>query len=141
MITLISFFFLLFFSTLFSILFSYFILEEDENNFNVILISILASSIAFILSKSINSVDSNLTYSLAIFMMIYLSINFLKSSNQTQQILFIFPAIIGLLIGFGFIFEVIILMTFLYVVKSSFTYMHTSDEFFDEEAKNEKNDK
>ena len=141
MITLISFFFLLFFSTLFSILFSYFILEEDENNFNIILISILASSIAFILNKSVNSVDSNLTYSLAIFMMIYLSINFLKSSNQTQQILFIFPAIIGLLIGFGFIFEVIILMAFLYVVKSSFTYMHTSDEFFDKEAKNEKNDK
>jgi len=141
MITLISFFFLLFFSTLFSILFSYFILEEENNHFIVILISLLASLIAFILNKSTNSADSNLTYSLAIFIVIYLSVNFLKSNNQAQKILFIFPAIIGLLIGFGFIFEVIILMVFLYVIKSSFVYFHTSDELFDEEAKNEENDK
>ena len=133
MVALISFFFLLFFSALFAILFSYFILEDENDNLNVVLITILASSIAFILGQSIDSSNSALTYALGLMMIVYLSNNFLKSTSKTQMILLIFPGIIGMLIGFGFIFEVIILMIFLYVIRTSFREMYNVSKNYDGE--------
>ena len=140
MLALISFFFLLFFSTFFSTLFSYFIIEEEKNNFNIVLFSILGTSIAFILNHS-SSMDTSLAYGISIFIIVYISSNFLNDLNETKKILFIFPGIIGLMVGFGLIFKVIILMAFLYIIKSIFNYTHGSEDLDLEEYQNEENDK
>ena len=120
MVTLISFFFLLFFATLFSILFSYFIMDDDKDNINVALIAILGALISFILDHNIGNGNPGITYGLGLFSVIYLSKNFIGSFSEAEDLLLFFPGIIGLLIGFGFIFEVIVLMFFLYMVRSSF---------------------
>jgi len=140
MLALISFFFLLFFSTLFSILFSYFIIEEEKNNVNAVLFSILGTSIAFILNQSSN-IDSSLAYGISIFIIVYISSNFSNDLNEKRRMLFIFPGIIGLMIGFGLIFKVIILMAFLYIIKNSFKYAYNSDDLDLEEYKNKENNK
>ena len=120
MVTLISFFFLLFFATLFSIVFSYFIMDDDKDNLNVVLIAILGALISFILDHNIGSDNPSITYGLGLFSVVYLSKNFIGNFDKTEDLLLFFPGVIGLLIGFGFIFEVIVLMFFLYMVRSSF---------------------
>ena len=127
MVTLISFFFLLFFATLFSILFSYFIMDDDKDNINVALIAILGALISFILDYNAGNGNPGITYRQGLFSVIYLSKNFIGDFGEAEDLLLFFPGIIGLLIGFGFIFEVIVLMFFLYMVRSSFGRINSQD--------------
>ena len=140
MLALISFFFLLFYSTLFSVLFSYFIIEEEKYNLNIVLFSILGTSVAFILNQFSN-IDSSLSYVVSIFIIVYISSNSFNSLNETKKMLFIFPSIIGLMVGFGLIFKVMILMAFLYIIKSSFQHVYSSDDLDLEEYQNKENNK
>ena len=137
MLASISFFFLLFFSTFFSIIFSYFILEE-ENNLNIILYSILGTSVAFIVNQ-VSDGNHSFSYCISIFSVLYLSTVFFNDSNKNQKILFVFPRIIGLMIGFGLIFNSILLMCFLYIAKNNFNYIYTSKKLDSENNKNEEN--
>ena len=126
MFGLLAFFFKLFFSTFFSILFSYFIIEEEENNIAIILFAILGTSLALIVNHSIAS-DSSLSFSILILTIICLSYNFFNISMGNEKILFIFPGIIGLMIGFGLIFQSIIVIVFLYIAKNNLAYLYESD--------------
>lgn len=139
MLASISFFFLLFFSTFFSIVFSYFILEEEEeNNLNIILYSILGTSVAFIVNQASDG-NHSFSYGISIFSVLYLSTVFFNDLNKNQRILFVFPGIIGLMIGFGLIFNSILLMCFLYIAKNNFNYLYTSKKLDSENNKNEEN--
>ena len=126
MFGLLAFFFKLFFSTFFSILFSYFIIEEEKNNIAIISFGILGTSLALIVNHSIVS-DHSLSYSILILSIIYLSCNFFNISMGNEKILLIFPGIIGLMIGFGLIFQSIIVIVFLYIAKNKLAYMYESN--------------
>ena len=123
MFGLLAFFFKLFFSTFFSILFSYFIIEEEENNIAIILFAILGTSLALIVNHSA-ALDYSLSYSILILTIIYLSYNFFNISMGNERIFFIFPGIIGLMIGFGLILQSIIVIVFLYIAKNNLAYMY-----------------
>ena len=140
MFGLIAFFLKLFFSTFFSILFSYFIIEEEKSNFGIILFAILGTSIASIVNHSSNA-ESSISLGILIFTLIYLSYKFFNTFDENEKILFLFPGIIGLMIGFGLIFHSIILIVFIYIAKNNLNYIYDStitDSNVDENQKNRK---
>ena len=140
MFALLVFFFKLFFSTFFSILFSYFIIEEEENNLGVILFSILGTSLALIVMQS--SIANNaLSNSILIASILYLSYNFFNILHENKKLLFIFPGIIGLMVGFGLIFQSILVLAFLYLAKNSLNYIYESKTADNNMPENEENDK
>ena len=140
MFGLIAFFFKLFFSTFFSILFSYFIIEEEESNFGIILFAILGTSIASIMNQFPNA-DNSISLSILIFTLIYLSYKFFNTFNENEKILFLFPGIIGLMIGFGLIFHSIILIAFIYIAKNNLNYIYDSNISDSNIEENQKNSK
>ena len=71
--------------------------------------------------------DHSLSYSILILSIIYLSCNFFNISKGNEKILLIFPGIIGLMIGFGLIFQSIIVIVFLYIAKNKLAYMYESN--------------
>ena len=137
MFGLLVFFFKLFFSTFFCILFSYFILEEEENNLGVILFGILGAVLS-ILSSSAS--DSGFFISILIFSVLYFSYSSFNISTDVKKIFFIFPGLIGFLVGLGMIFETILVLLFLYFAKNNLEYIykpHSAELNIDDE--NEKN--
>ena len=135
MFGLLAFFFKLFFSTFFAILFSYFIIEEEKNNISIIVFSMLGTSLASTASYSMIS-DYSLSYSILVLAMLYLSYNFFNISINRERIFFIFPGIIGLMIGFGLILQSVIIIIFLYIAKNNLTYMYESNSSDDNIEKN-----
>jgi len=138
MFGLLVFFFKLFFSIFFAILFSYFILEEEENNVAIILFSILGLSLSLFTTCSLSE-NSNLALSILAFSIIYLSFNFFNISHENKKLLFIFPGLIGLLIGIGVIFEVILILGALYIAKNSLNYIYESKTESNNIQESEKN--
>ena len=136
-----GFFFKLFFSTFFSILYSYFIIEEEGNNLEVMLFAILATSIASIV-KYYPDLGGGFSYSILIFTIIYCAYNFFNIQDRNKRILFIFPGIIGLMIGLTLMIEAIILMGFLYIVKNNLNHISSdsniSDSNLEESEENNK---
>ena len=112
-------------------IFSYFIIEEEKNNIAIILFAILGTSLALIVNHSI-ALDYSLSYSILILTIIYLSYNFFNISMDRERIFFIFPGIIGLMIGFGLILQSVIIIIFLYIAKNNLTYMYESNSSDDE---------
>ena len=140
MFSLLVFFFKLFFTTFFSILFSYFIIEEEENNLGVILFGILGVSLSSIVMR-FSVPDLNISISILIFSVLYLSYNFFNISYQDKTLLFIFPGIIGLMVGLGLIFEAILILAFLYIAKNSLDYIYEAKVEDDNIQENEENNK
>ena len=138
MFSLLAFFFKLFFSTFFSILFSYFIIEDEENNLGVILLGILGVSLSMLSSESTGAYNS-ISISLLAFTIILLSYYFFEIANDSEKLLFVFPGLIGLMIGLGLIMESIFIIGFLYVAKNSLNYIYDSDNHGDSASKNEEN--
>ena len=139
MFSLLAFFFKLFFSTFFSILFSYFIIEDEENNLGVILLGILGVSLSMLSSESTGTYNS-ISISLLAFTIILLSYYFFEIANDSEKLLFVFPGLIGFMIGLGLIMESIFIIGFLYVAKNSLNYIYDSDTRGDSASKNEENE-
>ena len=140
MFGLLAFFFKLFFSTFFSVLYSYFIIEEEKNNVAIILFAVLGTSIGS-MTMQLSDVNFSISHGISIFVLIYFSNKIFKVENIDKKILFIFPSIIGLMIGFGLIFQSIILIVFIYLIKNNLNYIYDSKSLPSEiNENNEKND-
>ena len=140
MFGLLVFFFKLFFSTFFSILFSYFIVEEEKNNLGVMLFGLLGVMLSTIVTYY--PVENNGgAVSILAFSILYLAYNFFNISNDSKKLLFIFPGIIGFMVGFGFIFESVLVLCFLYLAKNSLNYIYESQIKPDNLKENEENNK
>jgi len=137
MFGLLAFFFKLFFSTFFSIIYTYFIIENDENNLVVILLCILGASIASIINY-IPDANKALSVGISIFILIYFSNKLFNNQNFNEKILFTFPCILGVMIGLGLIFQALILLFFLYVVKKKLNYFHTTPIIHDKSLDEDK---
>jgi len=124
MFGLLVFFFKLFFSTFFAVLFSYFIAEEEDSNISVILFAILGVSLSLIAGDSF--IEKN-AISILVFSILYLSYNYFSNVSENKKILFLFPGLIGLLVGFGLILESILILLFLYIAQNSLTYIYESN--------------
>ena len=125
MFELLVFFFKLFFSAFFSILFCYFIIENEDNSLEVMLFSTLGTLLSLIPMHSKLLVDS--TYaSILIFAILYFSYTFFDISNDNKKILYFFPGIAGVMIGFGLIIETAFLFGFLYFAKNNIYYIYNS---------------
>ena len=120
MFSLLVFLFKLFFSTFFSVLFSYFIAEEEENNLGVILFGILGVLISY-LSMVSSDMYSGVSIAILVSFIVVLSYYFFDVSNNNEKLLFIFPGLIGLMIGFSLVVESIFIIGFLYIAKNSLT--------------------
>ena len=140
MFGLLAFFFKLFFSTFFSVLYSYFIIEEEKNNVAIILFAVLGTSIGS-MTMQLSDVNFSISHGISIFVLIYFSNKIFKVENIDKKILFIFPSIIGLMIGFGLIFQSIIVLAFLYLAKNSLNYVYDSKNPTANAKENEENDK
>ena len=136
MFSLLAFFFKLFFSTFFSIIFSYFIIEDEENNLGVILFGILGVSLSTLSLEG----TSNMSAPLLAFIIMFLSCYFFEIINNSEKLLFIFPGLIGLMIGLGLIVESIFIIWFLYIAKNSLNYIYNSDASGEGVLKNEENE-
>ena len=136
MFSLLAFFFKLFFSTFFSIVFSYFIIEDEENNLGVILFGILGVSLSTLSLEG----TSNMSAPLLAFIIMFLSCYFFEIINNSEKLLFIFPGLIGLMIGLGLIVESIFIIGFLYIAKNSLNYIYNSDASGEGVLKNEENE-
>ena len=142
MFSLLVFFFKLFFSTFFSILFSYFIIEEEENNLGVMLFGVLGASLSLFYLTASKGGDSSSSIAILLFSILYLSYYFFDISNDSKKLLFIFPGIIGLMVGFGLILESVLLFGFLYISKNGLSFVFESDDLIDDKMpKKEENNK
>ena len=142
MFSLLVFFFKLFFSTFFSILFSYFIIEEEENNLGVMLFGVLGASLSLFYLTVSKEGDSSSSIAILLFSILYLSYYFFDISNDSKKLLFIFPGIIGLMVGFGLILESVLLFGFLYISKNGLSFVFESDDLIDDKMpKKEENNK
>ena len=140
MFGLLVFFFKLFFSTFFSILFSYFIVEEEKNNLGVMLFGLLGVTLSAIAMHS-PAGNNGGAVSILVFSILYLAYNFFNISNNSTKLLFIFPGIVGFMVGFGFIFESALVLCFLYLAKNSLNYIYESQIKSDDLKENEENNK
>ena len=140
MFGLLVFFFKLFFSTFFSILFLYFIIEEEKNNLGVMLFGLLGVMLSTI--ATYYPVENNGgAVSILVFSILYLAYNFFNISNNNEKLLFIFPGIVGFMVGFGFIFESALVLCFLYLAKNNLNYIYESQIKSDNLKENEENNK
>ena len=126
MFTILVFFFKLSFSTFFSIMFSYFIIEEERDNLGVVLFSLLGTSLSLLVLQSEN-LYSGISLSILMCSIIYLSYIFFDISHEDKRLLFIFPGTIGVMVGFGLIFESILILVFLYLVKNNLNYIYKTE--------------
>ena len=125
MFELLVFFFKLFFCAFFSILFCYFIIENEDNSLEVMLFSTLGTLLSLIPIHSKLLVDS--TYaSILFFAILYFSYTFFDISNDNKKILYFFPGIAGVMVGFGLIIETAFLFGFLYFAKNNIHYIYNS---------------
>ena len=138
MFSLLVFLFKLFFSTFFSVLFSYFIAEEEENNLGVILFGILGVLISY-LSMTSSDMYSGVSIAILASFIVVLSYYFFDVSNNNEKLLFIFPGLIGLMIGFSLVVESIFIIGFLYIAKNSLNYIYDSDDDNTEKVENQEN--
>tara|TARA_B100002052_G_scaffold90806_1_gene83576 strand:- start:397 stop:819 length:423 start_codon:yes stop_codon:yes gene_type:complete len=138
MFSLLVFLFKLFFSTFFSVLFSYFIAEEEENNLGVVLFAILGVLISY-LSMSSSDMYSGVSIAILASFIIALSYCFFDVSNNNEKLLFVFPGLIGLMIGFSLVVESIFIIGFLYIAKNSLNYIYDSDDDNAEKVENQEN--
>ena len=138
MFSLLVFLFKLFFSTFFSVLFSYFIAEEEENNLGVILFGILGVLISY-LSMASSDMYSGVSIAILASFIVALSYYFFDVSNNNEKLLFIFPGLIGLMIGFSLVVESIFIIGFLYIAKNSLNYIYDSDDDNTEKVENQEN--
>ena len=138
MFSLLVFLFKLFFSTFFSVLFSYFIAEEEENNLGVVLFAILGVLISY-LSMSSSDMYSGVSIAILASFIAVLSYYFFDVSNNDEKLLFIFPGLIGLMIGFSLVVEAIFIIGFLYIAKNSLNYIYDSDDDNTEKVENQEN--
>lgn len=138
MFSLLVFLFKLFFSTFFSVLFSYFIAEEEENNLGVILFGILGVLISY-LSMASSDMYSGVSIAILTSFIVALSYYFFDVSNNNEKLLFIFPGLIGLMIGFSLVVESIFIIGFLYIAKNSLNYIYDSDDDNTEKVENQEN--
>ena len=130
----------LFFSMFFSILFSYFIIEEEKNNLGVVLFGIAGVSLTSIV-MSFSDSNANVSISLSIIAIIYLSYIFFNIADNNQKLLFIFPGTIGCMIGLGLIFESLLILGSIYIAKNSLNYIYESNNIDnDAEGKQENNE-
>jgi len=132
MFSLLVFFFKLFFSTFFSILFSYFIIEEEESNLGVMLFGILGTSLSLFCLTVSKEGDGLSSIAILLFLILYLSYYFFNISNDSKKLLFIFPGVIGFMIGFGLLLESALLFGFLYISKNSLSFVFESDDSLDD---------
>ena len=138
MFSLLVFLFKLFFSTFFSVLFSYFIAEEEENNLGVILFGILGVLISY-LSMASSDMYSGVSIAILVSFIVVLSYYFFDVSNNNEKLLFIFPGLIGLMIGFSLVVESIFIIGFLYIAKNSLNYIYDPDDGSAEKVENQEN--
>ena len=138
MFSLLVFLFKLFFSTFFSVLFSYFIAEEEENNLGVILFGILGVLISY-LSMASSDMYSGVSIAILASFIVALSYYFFDVSNNNEKLLFIFPGLIGLMIGFSLVVESIFIIGFLYIAKNSLNYIYDSEDDNTEKVENQEN--
>ena len=138
MFSLLVFLFKLFFSTFFSVLFSYFIAEEEENNLGVILFGILGVLISY-LSMVSSDMYSGVSVAILVSFIVVLSYYFFDVSNNNEKLLFIFPGLIGLMIGFSLVVESIFIIGFLYIAKNSLNYIYDSNDDNTEKVENQEN--
>ena len=138
MFSLLVFLFKLFFSTFFSVLFSYFIAEEEENNLGVVLFGILGVLISY-LSMASSDMYSGVSIAILASFIVALSYYFFDVSNNNEKLLFIFPGLIGLMIGFSLVVESIFIIGFLYIAKNSLNYIYDSDDDNTEKVENQEN--
>ena len=138
MFSLLIFLFKLFFSTFFSVLFSYFIAEEEENNLGVVLFGILGVLLSY-LSMASSDMYSGLSIAILASFIAALSYYFFDISNNDEKLLFIFPGLIGLMIGFSLVVESIFIIGFLYIAKNSLNYIYDSDDNNPEKVENQEN--
>ena len=138
MFSLLVFLFKLFFSTFFSVLFSYFIAEEEENNLGVVLFAILGVLISY-LSMASSDMYSGVSIAILASFIVALSYYFFDVSNNNEKLLFIFPGLIGLMIGFSLVVESIFIIGFLYIAKNSLNYIYDSDDDNTEKVENQEN--
>ena len=138
MFSLLVFLFKLFFSTFFSVLFSYFIAEEEENNLGVILFGILGALISY-LSMASSDMYSGVSIAILASFIVALSYYFFDVSNNNEKLLFIFPGLIGLMIGFSLVVESIFIIGFLYIAKNSLNYIYDSEDDNTEKVENQEN--
>ena len=138
MFSLLVFLFKLFFSTFFSVLFSYFIAEEEENNLGVILFGILGVLLSYLSMDSSDMYSGVSTVILASFITA-LSYYFFDVSNNNEKLLFIFPGLIGLMIGFSLVVESLFIIGFLYIAKNSLNYIYDSDDDNAKTVENQEN--
>ena len=138
MFSLLVFLFKLFFSTFFSVLFSYFIAEEEENNLGVVLFGILGVLLSY-LSMASSDMYSGVSIAILASFIAALSYYFFDISNNDKKLLFIFPGLIGLMIGFSLVVESIFIIGFLYIAKNSLNYIYDSDDDNTEKVENQEN--
>ena len=138
MFSLLVFLFKLFFSTFFSVLFSYFIAEEEENNLGVVLFGILGVLLSY-LSMASSDMYSGVSIAILASFIVALSYYFFDVSNNNEKLLFIFPGLIGLMIGFSLVVESIFIIGFLYIAKNSLNYIYDSDDDNTEKVENQEN--
>ncbi len=138
MFSLLVFLFKLFFSTFFSVLFSYFIAEEEENNLGVVLFGILGVLLSY-LSMASSDMYSGVSIAILASFIATLSYYFFDISNNDEKLLFLFPGLIGLMIGFSLVVESIFIIGFLYIAKNSLNYIYDSDNDNTEKVENQEN--
>ena len=139
MFTILVFFFKLSFSTFFSIMFSYFIIEEERDNLGVVLFSLLGTSLSLLVLQSEN-LYSGISLSILMCSIIYLSYIFFDISHEDKRLLFIFPGTIGVMVGFGLIFESILILVFLYLAKNNLNYIYETESKDVDMSKKQEND-
>ena len=139
MFELLAFFFKLFFSAFFSVLFCYFIIENEDDSLEVMLFSTLGTLLSLISTHSSLLAD-NTSISILIFSILYFSYTFFDISNDNKKILYFFPGIIGMMIGFGLIIETAFLFGFLYFSKNNIYYIYNSKISEENSAEVEKKD-
>ena len=61
------------------------------------------------------------------FLVLFLSYYFFEITNDSKRIFFIFPGLIGLMIGIGLIIEATLIIGFLYIAKNSLNYIYDSE--------------
>jgi len=120
-------------------MFSYFIIEEERDNLGVVLFSLLGTSLSLLVLQSEN-LYSGISLSILMCSIIYLSYIFFDISHEDKRLLFIFPGTIGVMVGFGLIFESILILVFLYLVKNNLNYIYKTESNDINMSKKQEND-
>ena len=135
MFSLLVFLFKLLFSIFFSVLFSYFIAEEEESDLGVVLFGILGVLLSSI-SIATSDMYGGISIAILCSLVTVLSYYFFDIYNNSEKLLFVFPGLIGLMIGLSLIIESVFIIGSLYIAKNSLNYIYDADN---DDAKAEEN--